>query len=179
MEIPITQQPIITTHFIPENRQFPNNPLLPVILYKGAFPADQPDSGKRIEDLFKENKWVDSWTDGIYEYHHYHSTAHEVLAILNGRIALELGGPNGIKFHLIAGDVIVLPAGVTHKNIECTPNFSCLGAYPKGQQYDILYGKTGERPLADKNIGEVPLPLLDPLYGKEGALLQYWKEKKS
>ncbi|HUR10890.1 MAG TPA: cupin domain-containing protein [Flavitalea sp.] len=179
MESLIVQQPVISTHTIPENRQFPNNPNLPVILYKSAFSTEQPDLEKVIEERFRENKWVDAWTDGIYEYHHYHSTAHEVLAVLNGNIALELGGPNGLKFHLTAGDVIVLPAGVAHKNLENSKNFLCMGAYPKGQKYDLLYGKAGERPVADKNIQQVPLPERDPLFGEDGKLIQAWNNSSS
>jgi uncharacterized protein YjlB len=50
-----------------------------------------------------------------------------------------------------------------------------VGAYPKGQEnYDMNYGKEGERPQTDKNIANVPRPDTDPVYGSEGPLLKKW-----
>jgi uncharacterized protein YjlB len=36
------------------------------------------------------------------------------------------------------------------------------------------YGKPGERPQADENITRVPIPLTDPLQGKNGELTKRW-----
>ena len=73
-----------------------------------------------------------------------------------------------------AGDVIVIPAGVSHKNIDQSPDFRCVGAYPKGQSPDMQYGKPGERPLTDQNIRSVPFPKTDPVFGEHGTLLEIW-----
>ena len=71
-------------------------------------------------------------------------------------------------------DVLLIPAGVAHKNIGSSTDFKCVGAYPEGRDFDINLGKSGERPGTDKNIRKVPIPKLDPLYGKEGCLSLYW-----
>ncbi len=43
----------------------------------------------------------------------------------------------------------------------------------------MKYGKTGERPMADGNVGKVAFPANDPVYGDDGPLIQQWnKESK-
>jgi uncharacterized protein YjlB len=39
------------------------------------------------------------------------------------------------------------------------------------------YGSKGERPKTDGNIKRVPLPSQDPVFGKKGGLMNYWKEE--
>ena len=50
-----------------------------------------------------------------------------------------------------------------------------VGAYPRGQSWDMMYGKPGERPGADETIRSVPLPTADPVLGIKGPLMQLWK----
>ncbi|WP_250123845.1 cupin domain-containing protein [Chroococcidiopsis sp. CCMEE 29] len=65
--------------------------------------------------------------------HHYHSTAHEVLGISRGKAAVRLGGDaRGQTFEVRAGDVIIIPAGVAHKNLDSSSDFLVVGAYPLG-----------------------------------------------
>ena len=73
-----------------------------------------------------------------------------------------------------AGDVIIIPAGVSHKNLDQSPDFRCVGAYPKGQSPDMKYGNPTERPDADERIKKVPLPKTDPVFGKAGPLIRLW-----
>ena len=73
-----------------------------------------------------------------------------------------------------SGDVIIIPAGVAHKNVGSSSDFRCVGAYPLGQSWDMNYGKPGERPQADQNITKVPLPESDPVYGIDGPLVKSW-----
>ena len=86
----------------------------------------------------------------------------------------QFGGPDGQIVTAEAGDVIIIPAGVSHKNIDQSANFRCAGAYPKGQSPDMKYGKRGERPKADEHIKKVSLPKTDPVFGEEGPLVQLW-----
>ena len=72
------------------------------------------------------------------------------------------------------GDVIIIPAGVAHKNFGATGDFGVVGAYPEGQDWDMNYGRPGERPAVDSNIRRVALPKADPLYGIAGPLLEQW-----
>ena len=73
-----------------------------------------------------------------------------------------------------AGDVAVIPAGVAHKRIYSSGDFSVVGAYPKGQMWDMCYGREGERPGTDRTIASVPHPRTDPVHGKQGTLLEIW-----
>jgi uncharacterized protein YjlB len=75
-----------------------------------------------------------------------------------------------------AGDVLVLPAGVAHKNQGSGRAFEVVGAYPDGQTWDLKRGAEGERLEADRNIEQVPLPSTDPLFGAEGPLIEHWRE---
>ena len=153
---------------------FPNS-LLPVLVYKSALTFE---SVLEIEEIFKKNKWIGKWRNGIYNYHHYHSTAHETLGVYKGSATVLLGGQNGIIQKIQKGDVLIIPAGVAHKCIESSNDFKCIGAYPENQEeYDINCGRLGERPQSDRNIENVPLPTSDPLSGNEGLLIQYWKKR--
>jgi uncharacterized protein YjlB len=107
--------------------------------------------------------------------HHYHSTAHEVLGVYRGEVRVCLGGEDGTRVTLRAGDVAVLPAGVAHKNEQQSSDFAVVGAYPEGTSPDMNYGEDGERPRADKNIAALTLPPSDPVQGKDGALTRLWR----
>jgi uncharacterized protein YjlB len=70
----------------------------------------------------------------------------------------------------------VIPAGVAHQRVLASTDFLVVGCYPPGQEdWDLLRGNPEDRPKADENIANVPLPETDPVAGKEGALLQHWK----
>ena len=146
------------------------NSRLPLLVYRNAVPPD----AAAIEALFAANRWPPAWRDGVHPFHHFHSTAHEVLVALNGSARVQFGGPNGITLNFEKGDVVIIPAGVAHCKIDGTNGFTCLGAYPEGQKYDMNYGRPGERPGVDKNIKAVPLPENDPLYGTDGPLVKNW-----
>ena len=107
--------------------------------------------------------------------HHYHSTTHEVLAVYRGAATLQLGGEKGRKFAVNPGNVIVIPAGVGHKRVESSEDFGVVGAYPGGRHWDLLRGRPGERPQAERNIAAVPLPENDPIYGPDGPLRKIWE----
>jgi uncharacterized protein YjlB len=167
------QQVNILRHPLQDDGTFPNNGLLPLMVYRKVLHLTA-DGDRQVKDLFESNGWTNAWTNGVYDYHHYHSTAHEVLGVIRGSSRIQFGGPKGISLLLEEGDVVIIPAGVAHKNLGGEPEFSCVGAYPDGQRYDINYGKNGERPLADRNIAKVPLPQADPVYGVDGPLSKNW-----
>ena len=62
----------------------PNNPRLPLLLYPCAVRLPEHDPANLFEELFAANDWVGCWRNGIFPFHHYHSTAHEVLGIYSG-----------------------------------------------------------------------------------------------
>jgi len=152
---------------------FPNS-RLPLVLYRLAVKLAGHDPAAIIERLFATNGWNGSWRNGIYPYRHYHSTAHEVLGVYRGSAKVQLGGERGVVQEVHPSDVIIIPAGVAHKNLGSTGDFGVVGAYPEGQDWDMNYGRPGERPTADSNIRSVAPPKADPLYGIDGPLLEQW-----
>lgn len=164
----------VRTHHLADDGTFPNS-RLPLLIYREAFRGNPLDMAAGIEEMFCRNHWGRTWRDGIYSYQHYHSTAHEVLGCYGGSARVQFGGKGGAVEELYAGDVVIIPAGVAHKNLGASRDFGVVGAYPAGQEYDMNYGKRGERPSADENISRVPLPETDPVFGSDGPLLNYWK----
>ena len=152
---------------------FPNS-RWPVLIYRGVLAT--PDAAA-FERMFEANGWSSSWRNGLYAVHHYHSTAHEVLGLYGGRVNARLGGERGRSVTLMAGDVVVIPAGVAHKNDGASADFRVVGAYPVGTSPDMRYGKPGERPGTDRNIARVGLPPGDPVRGGTGAIALLWKTK--
>jgi uncharacterized protein YjlB len=151
------------------------NSRLPLLIYRRAFELSGSDPAAAIERTFAEHGWGGTWRNGIYSYHHYHSTAHEVLGCYRGSAKVQFGGESGIVEELGAGDVVIIPAGVAHMNLGATADFAVVGAYPPGQDYDMNHGEDGERPRADENIARVPRPETDPIFGKDGPLLKHWR----
>jgi uncharacterized protein YjlB len=156
-----------------DDGMFPNS-ALPLLLYEGAIDPDAADPASSYERLFGRNRWGDSWRDGVYDFHHYHSTAHEVLGVCGGSATLQFGGPAGVVVHAFAGACIVIPAGVAHRRIDSAPGFLVVGAYPFGQSADVCYGRKGERPAADARISRLRLPERDPVRGRGGPLETLW-----
>jgi uncharacterized protein YjlB len=170
----VAKKPDVVAVELKDDGVFPNG-RLPLLLYRGAVSISGDDPARVFEDMFEENGWSESWRNGIYSYHHYHSTAHEVLGIYRGSAKVQLGGDQGVIHEIRAGDVIVIPAGVAHKNLGSSPDFGVVGAYPKRQDWDMNYGKPEERRRADKNLARVALPKMDPVFGESGPLLEKWK----
>jgi uncharacterized protein YjlB len=171
----INPKPEIISQSLKDDGTFPNNPGHPLVLYKKAIRITGNRGAETIEDVFHSNRWGGSWRNGVYPFHHYHSTAHEVLGVYKGEARVQFGGEKGPILAVASGDVVIIPAGVAHKNINSSTDFRVVGAYPPGQTWDMNYGKAGERPAADKNIASVPDPKADPVYGSTGPLLDLWK----
>jgi uncharacterized protein YjlB len=90
--------------------------------------------------MFSRNGWQVQWIFryGPTQQSHYHSEAHECMAVLTGEATIRFGvadtsddldesthgsgkEPGGIEIHAKAGDVFVLPAGTAHKTFDTTP----------------------------------------------------------
>jgi uncharacterized protein YjlB len=153
---------------------FPNS-TLPLLLYRKAVDVEGSDPAAGFERRFDENGWDARWRDGIYPFHHFHSTAHEVLGIARGNARVQFGGDSGVEVDVEAGDVVVIPAGVAHKNLGSSGDLLVVGGYPRGQEWDMNRGQAGERPQVDRNIAAVPLPDSDPVEGAGGTLTEAWR----
>jgi uncharacterized protein YjlB len=162
-------------YLLKDNGRFPNNGRFPVLIYRKAFNIHSTLDILKLRVLLKKHGWGNTWKAGIFSYHHYHSNTHELLAVCKGSTRLLLGGDDGRKVKLNKGDVIIIPAGVAHKNLKDENDVVCIGAYPGGVDYDMNYDRPGERPKADKKIKKVGIPKEDPLTGRSGNMHKIWK----
>ncbi|MGM3422807.1 cupin domain-containing protein [Pseudomonas sp. Snoq117.2] len=151
------------------------NSRLPVLLYR-QIPLEGTDRAAALERLFADNAWPPQWRYGVYDYHHYHPNAHEALGVARGQATLRLGGEQGQDVAVTAGDVVVLPAGTGHRNLESSADFLVVGAYPPDQQ-DFITQRADPAAHARsvELIAQVPLPTSDPVSGREGVLPTLWR----
>jgi uncharacterized protein YjlB len=157
------------------------NTSLPAIVYRAAVAPASSDSASTFEHLFARHDWTNAWRDGIYPFHHYHSTSHEVLGIAVGCVRVRLGGEAGRDFDLRAGDVVVLPAGTGHKRLSATSDLVVVGGYPGGRDWDLIRAEqtdAAEHDRAVARIRTVPLPRFDPVHGEAGPLRRLWAPPK-
>ncbi len=124
---------------------FPNS-RLPAVVYRDVLTTGAEDMTR----TFAANGWSNAWVDGIFPYHHFHSLAHEVLGIARGRVRVLLGGPSGRTVALGAGDVVVIPAGMAHRNVGQSGRLEVVGADPGGADYDTRRGAPDEFPAASR-----------------------------
>jgi len=154
----------------------PNNPRLPLLVYRGAVDLSLGPSAERvIESTFGANGWGDMWRNGIYPFVHYHSMIHEALGVARGRAKVRFGGDNGDAFDLAPGDVAVLPAGTGHLCLWAAPDLCVIGAYPPTGTYDLRRGSRADHDRAVVSIPRVPHPETDPIHGVGGPLHNHWR----
>lgn len=147
------------------------NSRLPLLVYRGALPADPV----AIERAFAANRWPPAWRDGVHPFHHFHSTAHEALGVARGEASVLFGGPGGEVLTVRAGDVVVVPAGVAHCNQGQSADLLIVGAYPdNARRPDLRRGHPAEHRDAVRAVEAVPLPPADPVAGQGGPLPRLW-----
>lgn len=163
-----------TTIHLDERGFVPNNPRLPLLVYVAAFPPATTDLATVMEKRFHENGWPPQWRNGVYDFHHYHTKGHEVLGIAAGHATLMLGGERGRELKVGPGDVLLLPAGTGHCRISASGDFLVIGAYPPGQEGDIV--REAPSSAIRQAIAKLSFPATDPVYGRDGPLSRHWSE---
>ena len=85
----------------PPGDRIPNHPSFAVLVYHDVEAATAgPDAARA---LFASHGWGGSWVSSVFDFHHFHSTSHEALAVVAGTATLELGGPQGRALVVAAG----------------------------------------------------------------------------
>ena len=127
----------VKKYSLPPTRLIPNS-RYPLLHYPNILPSPSPTE---VYDIFSGNGWDVQW---IYSYgrtqkSHYHSAAHECMAVLSGEATIRFGVADepgadleesthgkaredgGVEVKAKVGDVFVLPAGVAHKTFDAEP----------------------------------------------------------
>ena len=150
------------------------NSRFPLLVHRNAIPGGGIDA---VKARFRENGWGNNWHyPGVYEYAHFHSTTHECLGCANGwmEFNLSVGEGGWTKLRIEAGDVIVMPAGVSHEDVGHSDDIMMVGGYTEGRDWDNIQEKFLTDALyyqACKSIMSLPIPNLDPATG--GPLLEW------
>lgn len=159
------------------NGRVPNS-RLPVLIYRAAIKADgSADLTDVVEATFRRHDWLNNWREpAVYDYYHYHSTTHEVLGIARGYSLLRLGGVGGTEVKVSAGDVVVMPAGVSHIQIGESSDLFIVGGYPDGRGWDLIRDEEvseAETRDAILRIATLPIPNRDPVTGEP---MELWRQ---
>jgi uncharacterized protein YjlB len=156
--------------FVPNSR-------FPLLVHRGAVPGGGEDA---LIARFRENGWLNNWRyPGVYTYAHFHSTTHECLGCARGWMEVDLFGEGGTHVRVEAGDVIVLPAGVSHIMVGHSDDVMMVGGYPDGRDWDnIEEAKLDDARFraAAKRIMMLPIPARDPATGNA---MQEWIDAPS
>jgi uncharacterized protein YjlB len=147
------------------------NSRLPLLVYRGALPADPA----AIEEIFAANHWPPAWRSHVHHHHHFHGNTHEALGVASGHTTVLFGGPNGRELRVSAGDIVIIPAGVGHCNKGQSDDLLIVGAYPdNAPRPDQFNADPAEHDLAAAKVAAVPPPTADPVTGGDGPLLRLW-----
>lgn len=165
-------------HLLGPSGSIPNHSKWPLLVYPAAVEISGPDPAVAFEELFGANHWPAAWRNGVYPFHHFHTTAHEALGVYSGEVTVLFGGDDGVTITAQPGDVVVLPAGTGHKKISSRGRLGIVGAYPARQHADMNVAKlTRAVPSAATidAVTRVPKPERDPVFGEKGPLFEHWR----
>lgn len=129
----------VRKYHLPPTALMPNSPH-PLLHYPGFFDASKGGKVTTAYNTLHSNGWEVQW---IFRYgqtqrSHYHSHAHECMAVLSGKATIRFGVADtsdnmeentygqareegGIELEANAGDVFILPAGTAHKTYDAKP----------------------------------------------------------
>ncbi len=142
------------------------NSRFPLLVHRGGIAGGQADA---VLKRFRSTGWYNNWRyPGVYTYAHFHSTTHECLGVAVGWMEVEVFGRGGTPIRVEAGDVIVVPAGVSHIMVGHSDDVMMVGGYPDGRDWDNMQEDHLTEELgraAAKRVMMCPIPAKDPVTG--------------
>ncbi len=158
------------------NGRVPNS-RFPLLIHRDGVPGGGIEA---VRERFRKHGWLNNWQyPGIYLYHHFHSTSHECLGVAAGWMELELFGKGVRTVRVEAGDVVVMPAGVSHAMVGNSDDVMVVGGYPEGRDWDNIqeaFLSAEDFRAAAKLIMSLPIPATDPVTGDP---LKQWRDAPS
>ena len=143
------------------------NSRFPLLIHRGGIPGGGADA---IKARFRANGWSNNWEyPGVYEYPHFHSTTHECLGCASGWMEFNLSVKGWTRLRIETGDVIVMPAGVSHEMVDHSDDILMVGGYDGGRDWDNIQEAYLTPELfyqAAKRIMMLPIPDRDPVTGE-------------
>ncbi|WP_059170192.1 cupin domain-containing protein [Bacillus sp. FJAT-27445] len=104
--------------YLLENRFIPGQPSRPVLYYPGALKDATQGSEKEL---------IDKWKNGVSGYCRTHRSSHEVLGVIQGSAALEIGRERKVHLEVKPGDLIVFPTGTEKRPVAVSSDFMAAG----------------------------------------------------
>ena len=151
----------------PPGDTIPNHPGFPVLVYRGTGMRDPMTARSR----FAEHGWGGSWVDGVFDYHHFHSTSHEVLAVVAGGRRSSSAARRARRSRSRRATSSSSPPAPGTGGRGATARSRVVGAYPAGQEdYDLLRGDDpAEVADARERIAALGAPPEDPSAARASA----------
>ena len=100
-----------------------------------------------------------------------------MLGIAAGQAFVRFGGEEGPLVEVRAGDVVVIPAGVSHCNEGSSEDLLVVGSYPAGQRPDINKGTPDANAKLREKLGKVAAAGGRSGAWGRGPLLRHWAGK--
>ncbi|KAF1953103.1 hypothetical protein CC80DRAFT_537866 [Byssothecium circinans] len=166
---------------LPRGELVPNS-RLPVLVYRHVLP--QPWNAETAREFCEANHWQKRGEWGVITVPHFHPNSHECYAVFQGSSRLVLGreqddtSATGVEVDVFPGDIIVIPAGVSHRSLSSSGNYRYIGVYPEtGPRWRNVFCQHDEsvNELV-KEIGTVEVPEHDPVFGLGGPLVLIWSK---
>ena len=95
----------------------------------------------------------------------YHSKAWELLLCFRGEANIQIGGDAGPTITITNGDLLLVPPGVAHKQLNEKNNFALLGSYPTTNfdgSIDTITGVPSDEER--QRIANCYVPTHDPIF---------------
>lgn len=141
----------------------------PLLVRRNAVPGGGADT---VKEQFRSNGWSNNWYyPGVCEYPHFHWTTHECLGCAKGwmEFSLSVGEGGWSNVRISAGDVIIMPAGVSHEMKGQSDDIHMCGGSPLGRDWDDIqeeFLSEEDYKRACKRIMMLPIPDRDPATGR-------------